>query len=151
MASSTLLDIEQDIQWNNVLYLIKNKISFNLVIAIDKRFKNDFHFLDMGDKQGILTIPVNERFLNNLELVDILGETQIKTKIQITIENKEDIDTNINDREISLKLRKYDIISVILVDEVNKKTKVISNMSHYPLRPDLNKKSLIQQLIDESN
>lgn len=151
MASSTLLDIEQDIQWNNVLYLIKNKISFNLVIAIDKRFKNDFHFLDMGDKQGILTIPINERFLNNLELVDILGETQIKTKIQITIENKEDIDTNINDREISLKLRKYDIISVILVDEVNKKTKVISNMSHYPLRPDLNKKSLIQQLIDESN
>ncbi len=147
----TLLEIEQDIQWNTILYLIKNKISFNLVIAIDKRFRNDFYFLDMGDKQGILTIPVNERFLKNLELVDILGETQIKTKIAITIENKEDTSfEDFDEKVISLKLRKYDIISVILVDESNKKTKVISNMTNYPLRPDLNKKSLVQQLIDES-
>lgn len=153
--ANTLLDLEQDIQWNTILYLLNNKKSFNIVIAVDNRFKNDLPFLDIGEKQGILNIPVNERFHKNIEVIEIFGETQLKIKISITID---EMNSSIQDNDfiknfdkiITLKLRKYDIISVILIDENNNKTKVISNMTHYPLRPQLNKKSLVQQLIDES-
>lgn len=155
MTQSKLFKLEQDIQWNTVLYLIENKKSFNLVIAVDERFKNDLSFLEIGDKQGILTLPMNTRFYKNIELLDILGETQIKVKMSITIDNAnfndilyEDSD-NLEDKIITLKLRKYDIISVVLVD--GEKTKVISNLTHYPTRPMEKKRSLIQQLIDESN
>lgn len=154
--ANTLLDLEQDIQWNTILYLLNNKKSFNIVIAVDNRFKNDLPFLDIGEKQGILNIPVNERFHKNIEVIEIFGETQLKIKISITIDEMnssiqdDDFIENFEDKIITLKLRKYDIISVILIDENNNKTKVISNMTHYPLRPQLNKKSLVQQLIDES-
>lgn len=151
-VNNTLLDLEQDIQWNTILYLLNNKKSFNLVIAVDNRFKNDLSFLNIGEKQGILNIPVNERFHKNIEVIEIFGETQLKIKISITIDemNSSIQDDNFEDKIITLKLRKYDIISVVLIDENINKTKVISNMTHYPLRPQLNKKSLIQQLIDDS-
>ena len=154
MIQSKLFKLEQDIQWNTVLYLIENKKSFNLVISVDERFKNDLSFLEIGDKQGILTLPMNTRFYKNIELLDILGETQIKVKMSITIDNTNFNDTiyedsdNLEDKIITLKLRKYDIISVVLVD--GEKTKVISNLTHYPTRPVEKKRSLIQQLIDES-
>ena len=158
MTQSKLFKLEQDIQWNTVLYLIENKKSFNLVIAVDERFKNDLSFLEIGNKQGILTLPMNTRFYKNIELLDILGETQIKVKMSITIDNTnfnntiyEDSDNfeDLEDKIITLKLRKYDIISVVLVD--GETTKVISNLTHYPTRPIEKKKSLIQQLIDESD
>ena len=154
MIQSKLFKLEQDIQWNTVLYLIENKKSFNLVISVDERFKNDLSFLEIGDKQGILTLPMNTRFYKNIELLDISGETQIKVKMSITIDNANFNDTfyedsdNLEDKIITLKLRKYDIISVVLVD--GEKTKVISNLTHYPTRPIEKRRSLIQQLIDES-
>ena len=150
-VNNIFLELEQDIQWNTILYLLNNKKSFNLVIAVDNRFKNDLSFLNIGEKQGILNIPVNERFHKNIEVIEIFGETQLKIKISITIDemNSSIQDENFEDKIITLKLRKYDIISVVLIDE-NNKTKVISDMTHYPLRPQLNKESLIQQLINDS-